>query len=62
MLVLKAQILNELNRGADALATVAQAIALKPRPEDLPAKTRQLMRELSGDSTLYPQPDPTAHP
>ncbi|MEO8460053.1 MAG: serine/threonine-protein kinase [Dokdonella sp.] len=58
MLVLKAQILTNLNRPADVKAAVEQAIALKAQPSDLPAATRQLLRTLSGDSTLYPDPGP----
>ena len=56
MLVLKAQILNKLDRGNDARAAARDAIALKANRDDLPVKTRELVRSLSGDDSAYPEP------
>ncbi len=61
MLVLKAQILNTLDRGNDARDAAREAITLKANHDDLPEKTRELVRSLSGDSTAYPDPATPAH-
>ena len=59
MLVLKAQILNMLDRGNDARAAAKEAIAVNANHDDLPEKTRELVRSLSGDETAYADTPPS---
>ena len=60
MLVLKAQILNKLDRGNDAREAAREAITLKANHDDLPETTRKLVRSLSGDETAYADSPPPA--
>lgn len=55
MLVQKAQILRDLARTADARRTAEEALAIGAQPAKLSAKTRQLLRELSGRADVYPE-------
>ncbi|MCE7951397.1 MAG: serine/threonine protein kinase [Xanthomonadales bacterium PRO7] len=54
MLVQKAQILNDLKRTDEARRAALDAIAIGAPASELAPQTRQLLRELSGRSDVYP--------
>ncbi len=54
MLVLKAQIQRDLKRPEDARATALEAVAVGAPASELPPKTKDLLRELSGRRDLFP--------
>jgi serine/threonine-protein kinase len=54
MLVLKAQIQRDLKRPDDARATALEAVAVGAPASELPPKTKDLLRELSGRRDLFP--------
>ena len=54
MLVQKAQVLRDLKRSDDARKTAELAIAVGADAADLAPRTKQLLRDLSGRSDLYP--------
>ena len=58
MLVQKAQILNDLKRPDDARAAAIEAIGVGAPASELAPQTRQLVRELSGKSDVYPDSPP----
>jgi eukaryotic-like serine/threonine-protein kinase len=58
MRIQRAQILEEMGRNDEARATAEEAIALGAKPSELPALTRQLLRDLSGRPDLYRDADP----
>jgi tetratricopeptide (TPR) repeat protein len=55
MLMQKAFILRDLNRGAEAKKTADEAIALRVDPAQLSPTTKKSLRELSGRSDIYPE-------
>jgi hypothetical protein len=60
MLVLKAQILEDLKRPEESRQTAEEAIALGVPANLLPAMTRKLLRQLSGREDVYPDPEPVS--
>jgi hypothetical protein len=54
MLVLKAQIERDLKHSDDARATALEAAAVGAPASELPPKTKDLLRELTGRSDLFP--------
>jgi eukaryotic-like serine/threonine-protein kinase len=62
MLVQKAQILRDLKRADDARGAAEEAIALRVDASLLAPATRDLLRQLSGRSDVYPEPAPATTP
>ena len=58
MLVLKAQILEDLKRAEESRRTAEEALALDVPANLLSAMTRKLLRHLSGRNDVYPDPEP----
>jgi eukaryotic-like serine/threonine-protein kinase len=55
MLVQKAQILQALKRNDEARATAEEGVALNAPVAELAPRTKQLLRELSGRTDIYPE-------
>jgi tetratricopeptide (TPR) repeat protein/predicted Ser/Thr protein kinase len=60
MRVQRAQILRDLGRDEDARLAAEDALAMAAPPAELPPRTRQLLRELSGRAELFAELDPPA--
>lgn len=60
MRVQRAQILRDLGRGEDARLAAEDAVAMAAPAAELPPRTRQLLRELSGRAELFAELDPPA--
>ena len=60
MLVLKAQILDDLKRPGEARSTAEEAVALGVPGNVLPALTKKLLRDLSGRTDVYAEARPAA--
>jgi len=61
MLVQRAQIQRDLGNPEGSRASANEAIALGVKADELASHTRDLLRELSGRSDVYPQAGNTAH-
>ena len=55
MLVLKAQILDEMKRNEEAKRVANEAIALNVEPAEIADLTKKLLRQLSGRTDVYPE-------
>jgi eukaryotic-like serine/threonine-protein kinase len=55
MLVQKAQILQEMKRGAEAKQVADEAIALNVNSAEIAGLTKKLLRDLSGRTDIYPE-------